>query len=82
MVKNLKPVDNMKEVVRDKILKELQAGRFEGPFYSPPFVNFRILPLCIVPKKEPNSFRLIHHLSGDSLNDHISEAMSTVVLDI
>lgn len=60
-----------------RLLKNWKKGRFEGPCYSPPFIQH----LGIVPKKEPNSFKLIHHLSypaGDSLNDPISEAMTTV----
>lgn len=47
----------------------------------PPFVNFRISPLSLVPKKEPNEFRLIHHLSfpfGSSLNDQIDTDSSSV----
>lgn len=82
LVSNLKSVDDMHEVVREKILKEIQEGRFEGHFSSPPFINFRISPLDIVPKKDPNSVRLIHHLSypvGDSLNDQISEDMALVM---
>ena len=38
-------------------------------------------PLGIVPKKEPNAFRLIHHLSfpkGESINDAIPKELCTV----
>lgn len=48
-VDNLKSVNMYKHVMGDKLLKE--------------FVNFRLLPLGIVPKKEVASFRLINHLS-------------------
>ncbi|KAM4016896.1 uncharacterized protein ACNLHF_003047 [Anomaloglossus baeobatrachus] len=52
-----------------------------GPFQDPPFSNLRISPLGVVPKKEPNKFRLIHHLSypaGLSVNDGISPELSAV----
>lgn len=53
-------VDNL---VALKIKAVLEAGRVAGPFNSPPFANFRLSPLGLVPKKEPNSYRLIHNLS-------------------
>ena len=46
-----------------KIKKELDKGHLGGPFESPPFENFIVSPIGLVPKKEPNSFRLIHDLS-------------------
>lgn len=52
-----------------------------GPFLSLHFSNFRVSPLGIVPKKELNSFRPIHHLSfpkGNSLNDDIDASLSSV----
>lgn len=52
MVKNLKSVDLFPDVVREKIAKELASGRVAGPFKCAPFVNFRISPLGVVPKKE------------------------------
>lgn len=53
----------------------------EGPFQLPPFHNFRISPLGIVPKLESNEFRIIHHLSfpkGDSLIDELDDALCSV----
>jgi len=47
----------------------------------PPFTNFNISPLRLCPKKEPNKFRLIHHISypaGDSVNDFISKEFTSV----
>lgn len=81
LVNNLKSVDQFSDVVYAKILKEIMEGRVAGPFSSPPFSNFRISPLGIVPKKEKNSFRLIHHLSfpmGQSLNNQINNSLSSV----
>jgi hypothetical protein len=62
-------------VVGAKLGKEIVAGRIVGPFSHPPFFNFRVSPLGVVPKKIPGEFRLIHHLSfprGASINDGIS----------
>lgn len=61
-------------MVWDKINNELSEKRIAGPFRNPLFLNFRISPLGILPKKETNKFRVIHHLSfpeGKSLNDQI-----------
>ena len=52
-----------------------------GPFYEPPFQDFKVSPLGLVPKKEEGEFRLIHHLSfpeGASVNDGISQEHKTV----
>lgn len=71
----------MPEVVRDKIFTEIQKGGVAGPFVHPPFHNFRISPLGVVPKKEQDSYRLIHHLSfpkGGSINDQISDDLASV----
>ena len=79
--KNLKSANSHPEIVREKIDKEVQAGRVEGPFDRPPFLQFRVSPLGLVPKKEPGEFRLIHHLSypqGDSVNDHIDPDLCSV----
>lgn len=69
---NLKSINLNKRIIKQKINAELKAGRIAGPFSSPPFPNFRLSPLGFVPKKEPNSFRLIHnlyYLEKYSLND-------------
>lgn len=62
-VDNSRSVSLLMDVVRKKINAELFEGRVAGPFPAPPFSDFRISPLAVVPKKEPNSFRLIHNLS-------------------
>ncbi|KAM4694411.1 uncharacterized protein O3C94_004897 [Discoglossus pictus] len=52
-----------------------------GPFDTVPLNNLRISPLGLVPKKEPGTFRLIHHLSypkGHSVNDGIDQELSSV----
>lgn len=52
-----------------------------GPFDSPPFDNFRVSPVGLVPKKSPGEFRMIHHLSfpgGSSVNDNIPSEFTSV----
>lgn len=69
------------EIVSDKIAKKLLAGRFAGPFLSPPFDPFHVSPIGLCLKKDPNKFRMIHHLSfpkGGSVNDFIPQEYSTV----
>lgn len=68
-------------VVRQKISKEVQAGRVVGPFASLPLPNLQVSPLGLVPKKVPGEFRLIHHLSfpeGSSVNDRIPAELCSV----
>ncbi len=69
------------EAVDAKLHKELEAGRIAGPFGGPPFPNFRVSPLGLVPKKLLGEFRMIHHLSfpkGTSVNDGIPNAETSV----
>jgi len=76
----LSATSNM-DTLKEKIAKEILAGRVAGPFESPPFQNLQISPLGLVPKKTPGEMRVIHHLSypeGTSINDGIPEKCSTV----
>ena len=69
------------EVVLDKLRKEINLGRIAGPFAARPFPNLQCSPIGLVPKHEPGSFRLIHHLSyplGSSINDFINKEDCTV----
>ncbi|XP_028403232.1 uncharacterized protein LOC114525965 isoform X1 [Dendronephthya gigantea] len=69
------------EIVSAKLSKELAANRIAGPFDNPPFPNFRVSPLGVVPKKTPGEYRLIHHLSfpnGASVNDGIAPEHTSV----
>lgn len=79
--KNLISAIQHPDVVDAKLAKEIEAGRLAGPFLSPPFTNFRVSPLGVVPKKVPGEFRLIHHLSyprGMSVNSGIPSEFSSV----
>lgn len=63
------------------IHKELSQQRISGPFSTPPHPLFVSSPLGIVPKKEPNSYRVIHDLSfpkGSSVNDLIPNTLTSV----
>ena len=51
------------DIVERKLSKELHMGRMAGPFVSPPCHNYQSSPLGVMPKKEPNEFRIIHDLS-------------------
>jgi len=71
---NLVSAHQHPNVVDEKISTELAAGRIAGPFTDPPFRNFVISPIGVVPKKTAGTFRLIHHLSyprGGSINSGI-----------
>ena len=68
-------------IVDVNLQKEIIAGRISGPFSSPPFKNFQISPIGLVPKSEPNSFRMIidlSHPSTDSINDNIHDVFAEV----
>ena len=78
---NLKSVKGKELIVEQKIKKELDEGRIGGPFVARPFVNLRVSPIGLVPKKAPNEYRMIHHLSypeGSSVNDFIDPKLCSV----
>ena len=78
---NLKSALQSPDIVSAKLQKEIDAGRIVGPFRTHPFPVFRTSPIGLVPKKTPNEFRLIHHLSypkGLSVNDSIPDDCSSV----
>lgn len=72
---NLKSAMQHPAVVSEKLGKEVSLGRMAGPFKELPLPDLVVSPLGVVPKKKPNKFRLIHHLSfpkGGSVNDAIA----------
>lgn len=65
--------------MRKKLFKEVSLGRMA--FGLPPLPNLVVSLLGVVPKKEANMFRLIHHLSyprGGSVKDSIDPDLCTV----
>lgn len=78
---NLKSAKKQPEIIKAKIDKEVEAGRVAGPFTTAPFSNLIISPIGLVPKKQPNEYRMIHHLSypeGASINDFIDPSLTSV----
>lgn len=78
---NLKSCRDHPDIVQEKINSELKAKRVKGPFAEPLFLEMKISPIGIVPKKAPGQYRLIHHLSfpsGSSVNDYIDPAWASV----
>lgn len=81
IAKNLQSCKQHPDITLQKLELEVQAGRIKGPFSSAPLPNLHISPIGLVPKKTPNQFRLIHHLSypeGTSVNDFIDPENSKV----
>lgn len=81
VARNLKSALQHPGVVGEKLEKEVALGRMGGPFEAKPLNDLVVSPLGVVPKKEPNKFRLIHHLSfpkGGSVNDFIDPYVCTV----
>ena len=67
--------------MEDKLNKECSEGRISGPHDMVPFINFKISPIGLQPKKIQGQFRVIHHLShplGQSVNDSIPKEFSSV----
>ncbi|CAJ0965846.1 unnamed protein product [Ranitomeya imitator] len=58
VVRNLKSAVLHAAVVSEKLSKEVALGRMAGPFPTPPLEDLVISPLGVVPKKEPNKFRM------------------------
>lgn len=78
---NLRSALQHPEVVSEKLAKEVAMGRMGGPFRCAPIADLVVSPLGVVPKKENNKFRLIHHLSfpkGGSVNDAIDPEACSV----
>ena len=76
--RNLKSANEHPDLVTKNLLSEVKLGRTAGPFLSPPFPNFQIYPISVVPKKHSSDWRTIFHLShpkasGISVNDYISK---------
>ena len=70
----------------NKVMKEVQAGRYAGPFDYPPYEHFVQSPIGLVPKDKGTKTRLIFHLSypknGNSVNSGIpKEYCSVTYLD-
>ena len=79
---NLKLRVGSKLELWNKVMKEVELGRFAGPFETPPFDHFVQSPIGLVPKDKGTKTRLIFHLSyprgGESVNAGISKEVCAV----
>ena len=76
--KNLPTALAQPDIVTSNLAKEVALGRIAGPYDSPPFPNFQVSPIGLVPKKHSSKFRTIFHLSfpksgATSINHFISK---------
>ena len=82
---NMRSAKDHPQVVDSYIRKECEAGRLLGPFDPDLFPAVQISRFRVIPKSEPDSWRLILDLSypeGRSVNDGISPAnLLTVIYD-
>ena len=66
----------------NKVMLEVEKGRYAGPFEKPPFENYIQSPIGLVPKDKGKKTRLIFHLSyprtGKSVNSEIPKEYCTV----
>ncbi len=67
--KNLKTAYMLPDTVDSNLLDEVKLGHTIGPFTSPPFKNFQIYPLGLVPEKNSSKWRTIFHLSYPKTSD-------------
>ena len=72
--RNMKSVEDHREVVEQYIFGEREEGRVLGPFRREWFPQVQVSPFGVIPKSEPGKWRLILDLSapeGCSVNDSI-----------
>ena len=73
--RNLPSANKNPETIQTNLAKEVELGRTVGHFDKPPFPNFQVSPIGLVPKKQPGQFHTILHLSypktGNSINSFI-----------
>ncbi len=76
-------VERNPDIIEPFIRKEVQSGRFRGPFKDPPFTNMYVSPLGARPKKQVGKYRIIHDLSYPydgvrAVNDGIPHEVASV----
>ena len=66
----------------NKVMKEMELGRYASPFETPPFENYIQSPVWLVPKDGGQKTHLIFHLSyprnGQSVNSEIPKEKCSV----
>ncbi len=82
IVRNATSVRDNMVITRQLVQKEIDKGRFAGPYSSPPFDSFQTSPLSIKPKKCPGEYRLVLDLSAPyddtSVNKNIDKKWASV----
>ena len=80
---NLKLRIGSKTDLWNKVMGEVEKGRYAGPFEDPPFEFYIQSPIGLVPKDQGKNTRLIFHFlyprSGDSVNSKTLENLCKVV---
>ena len=77
---NPKSVNQNLDIARQKLMDEVKLGRMAGPFEKLPIQNLKV-PIGLIPKSLPGTFRLIHNLSYpefDSINEGIDKELCAV----
>ena len=78
---NMKSATENAGVVEEYLLRELTAGRVVGPFARGSIPAIQISPFGVIPKSEPEKWRLIVDLSspeGGSVNDGIGRELCSL----
>ena len=78
--RNLKSAESNLQLLKEKLLSEVNQGWMIGPFSDPPIPSLRVSPVGMIPKSD-GGLRLITHLSfplNISVNDFIDEDFCTV----
>ena len=79
---NLKLRVGNKTELWNKVMNEVELGRYAGPFEAPPYDSYVQSPIGLVPKDKGKKTRLILHLSyprdGDSVNSGIPKEACSV----
>jgi hypothetical protein len=77
---NLKSAKENIDILQTKIDREIASGRVAGPFHTPPFGNFRVSPLGLVPKRSgTNAFRLMTVYHIPSLTEYLIQIEPSII---
>ena len=79
--RNMRSVDEHREVVEEFFREESKAGKLLGPLPRSSFPLVHVSPVGVIPKSTPGKWRIIVDLSspqGGSVNDGISRGMCSL----
>ena len=77
MAPNLPFTIGNETILWNKVMNEVEVGRYAGPYTKPPFKHFIQSPIGLVPKDKGKKTRLIFHLSypKDGSYDSVNKAI-------